>query len=41
MRESCNNQGKTKGASRVNTGHKYKGIRFYFESDNEWTTKIQ
>jgi hypothetical protein len=24
----------------VNTDHRYKGIRFYFESDNVWTTKI-
>ena len=30
-----------KGASLVNTDHKYLGIRFYFESDNVWTTKIQ
>ena len=26
---------------KVNTDHKYMGIRFYFESDNVWTTKIQ
>lgn len=32
--------GQSKGASRVNTDHKYMGIRFYFESDNVWTTKI-
>ena len=32
--------GQPKGASRVNTDHKYMGIRFYFESDNVWTTKI-
>ena len=25
----------------VNTDHKYMGIRFYFDSDNVWTTKIQ
>lgn len=25
----------------VNTDHKYKGVRFYFESDNIWTTKIK
>lgn len=24
----------------VNTDHKYKGLRFYFESDEKWTTKI-
>lgn len=33
--------GQSKGASRVNTDHKYMGIRFYFESDNVWTTKIR
>jgi hypothetical protein len=33
--------GQAKGASRVNTDHRYKGIRFYFESDNVWTTKIK
>ena len=33
--------GQPKGASRVNTDHKYMGIRFYFESDNVWTTKIK
>lgn len=25
---------------KVNTDHKYNGYRFYFESDNIWTTKI-
>ena len=25
----------------VNTDHRYMGIRFYYESDNIWTTKIQ
>lgn len=33
--------GQPKGASLVNTDHKYLGIRFYFESDNVWTTKIE
>ena len=33
--------GQPKGASRVNTDHRYKGIRFYFETDNIWTTKIK
>jgi hypothetical protein len=28
-------------SDKVNTDHKYKGIRFYFESDNVWTTKIK
>ena len=32
--------GQPKGASRVNTDHRYLGIRFYFETDNVWTTKI-
>ena len=34
-------QGQPKGASRVNTDHRYMGIRFYFETDNVWTTKIK
>lgn len=25
---------------KVNTDHKYKGVRFYFENDNVWTKKI-
>ena len=25
----------------VNTDHKYMGVRFYWESDNDWTKKIQ
>ena len=25
----------------VNTDHKYKGIRFYYESDNIWTLKVK
>ena len=25
----------------VNTDHRYMGIRFYYESDNIWTTKIK
>lgn len=29
-----------KGAGRVNTDHRYKGIRWYFESDSVWTQKI-
>lgn len=28
-------------SGKVNTDHRYKGIRFYFESDNVWTTKIK
>lgn len=30
-----------KPTSRVNTDHRYMGIRFYFETDNVWTTKIR
>ena len=30
-----------KGASRVNTDHRYMGIRWYFETDNVWTEKIK
>lgn len=26
---------------KINTNHKYMGIRFYFESDDIWTTKIR
>lgn len=26
---------------KVNTDHKYKGVRWYYESDNLWTTKIK
>lgn len=33
-----NTHGKPTG--KVNTDHRYKGVRFYFESDNIWTTKI-
>lgn len=25
----------------INTDHRYKGIRWYYESDNKWTTKIK
>lgn len=24
-----------------NSDHKYRGVRFYYESDNKWTTKIK
>lgn len=30
-----------KPSGKVNTDHKYMGIRFYFESDNVWTEKIK
>lgn len=29
-----------KPAGKVNTNHRYKGVRWYFEEDNIWTTKI-
>lgn len=28
-------------SGKVNTDHRYMGVRFYFENDNIWTTKIQ
>ena len=31
---------KNEGGS-INTDHKYKGIRFYFDDDEIWTTKIK
>ena len=35
------NQARKQGQNgNVNTNHKYKGIRFYFESDPVWTEKI-
>lgn len=33
-------QGQPKGADRVNTDHKYKGIRFYFYDDPAWWDKV-
>ena len=42
-RKVCKNdwrKGEKKGASRVNTDHRYKGIRWYFEDDDAWTEKI-
>lgn len=29
-----------KGASRINTDHRYMGMRWYFETDDVWTEKI-
>ena len=39
----CNERGKnpTKTWKRINTDHKYMGVRFYFENDETWLTKIQ
>ena len=34
-------QGQPKGASRVNTDHKYKGYRFYFFDDQCWWDKVE
>lgn len=31
---------KNKKTGAINTDHKYMGVRFYFEDDNIWTTKI-
>jgi hypothetical protein len=31
----------SKPPGKVNTDHRYKGIRWYFENDNKWTTKIK
>lgn len=36
---SRRNTNKRTGA--VNSDHKYMGFRFYFESDNIWTTKVK
>lgn len=30
-----------KPAGKVNTDHRYRDIRWYFENDNKWTTKIK
>ena len=38
----CNkNRHVSRKTGKVNTDHKYMGYRFYFESDNIWTTKIR
>ena len=37
-KELRNTHGKAKGV--INTEHRYKGVRFYFESDNVWMEKI-
>ena len=31
----------SKKTGKVNTDHRYLGVRFYYESDNIWTTKIK
>ena len=43
VRRCCALNMKTESAKRrkVNTDHKYRGVRFYYESDNKWTTKIK
>ncbi len=35
------NDAKGRPTDKVNTDHKYMGIRFYFESDNTWIEKIK
>lgn len=35
------NDVKGRPTDRVNTDHRYLGIRWYFENDNIWTTKIK
>lgn len=32
---------KKEEGNKVNTDHRYKGVRWYFEDDNIWTTKIK
>lgn len=43
VRRCCALNMKTESAKRrkVNTDHKYRGVRFYYESDIKWTTKIK
>lgn len=43
VRRCCNENLKAESKQRRknNSDHKYKGVRFYFESDNKWTTKIK
>lgn len=43
VRRCCALNMKTESAKRrkVNTDHKYRGVRFYYESDLKWTTKIK
>ena len=43
VRRCCALNMKTESAKRrkVNTDHRYKGVRFYYECDNKWTTKIK
>ena len=43
VRRCCALNMKTESAKRgvANSDHKYKGVRFYYETDNKWTTKIK
>lgn len=43
IRRCCreNETGTKNHKGQINTDHKYKGVRFYFESDEKWTTKIK
>lgn len=42
VRRCCqeNERARSRSGRASNSDHKYKGIRFYFESDTKWTTKI-
>ena len=43
VRRCCalNQKAESSKRRKVNTDHKYMGVRFYYESDNKWTTKIK
>jgi hypothetical protein len=44
VRRCCKSNKKrhvNKKTGKVNTDHKYMGVRFYYESDSIWTTKIK
>ena len=41
-KDSCNEERRVnKKTGKVNTDHRYMGIRFYFDSDSEWMKKIK
>ena len=40
MDEEMGERHVNKKNGKVNTDHRYKGVRFYFETDSIWTTKI-
>ena len=43
VRRCCalNMKAESERRRKVNTDHRYKGVRFYYECDNKWTTKIK